>query len=71
MMAVAPNLTVLVGELVGARLIAHAGKSSERHSFSINLNRLRLTTQSGQTSVVDRADPRCREGSFPRNENET
>jgi nucleolar protein 58 len=27
MMAVAPNLTVLVGELVGARLIAHAGIS--------------------------------------------
>lgn len=25
MMAVAPNLTVLVGELVGARLIKHAG----------------------------------------------
>lgn len=25
MAAVAPNLTVLVGELVGARLIAHAG----------------------------------------------
>lgn len=25
MMAIAPNLTVLVGELVGARLIAHAG----------------------------------------------
>ena len=25
MQAVAPNLTVLVGELVGARLIAHAG----------------------------------------------
>jgi hypothetical protein len=25
MMAVAPNLTALVGELVGARLIAHAG----------------------------------------------
>lgn len=25
MMAVAPNLTVLVGELVGARLIAHVG----------------------------------------------
>lgn len=25
MMAVAPNLTVLVGETVGARLIAHAG----------------------------------------------
>jgi len=24
-MAIAPNLTVLVGELVGARLIAHAG----------------------------------------------
>lgn len=26
MTAIAPNLTVLVGELVGARLIAHAGK---------------------------------------------
>jgi len=26
MMAVAPNLTALVGELVGARLISHAGK---------------------------------------------
>lgn len=25
MVAIAPNLTVLVGELVGARLIAHAG----------------------------------------------
>lgn len=27
MMAIAPNLTVMVGELVGARLISHAGKS--------------------------------------------
>ena len=27
MLAIAPNLTVLVGELVGARLIAHAGLS--------------------------------------------
>ena len=26
MMAIAPNLTILVGELVGARLIAHAGE---------------------------------------------
>ena len=25
MMAISPNLTVLVGELVGARLIAHTG----------------------------------------------
>lgn len=25
MMAIAPNLTVLVGDTVGARLIAHAG----------------------------------------------
>ena len=25
MMAIAPNLTILVGELVGARLISHAG----------------------------------------------
>lgn len=27
MMAIAPNLTLMVGELVGARLIAHAGQS--------------------------------------------
>lgn len=26
MLAIAPNLTILVGELVGARLIAHAGE---------------------------------------------
>ena len=26
MVAIAPNLTVLVGELVGARLISHAGR---------------------------------------------
>ena len=26
MVAIAPNLTTLVGELVGARLISHAGK---------------------------------------------
>ena len=32
MTAIAPNLTILVGELVGARLIAHAGK------FSYNLS---------------------------------
>ena len=25
MVAIAPNLTILVGELVGARLISHAG----------------------------------------------
>lgn len=25
MLAIAPNLTIMVGELVGARLIAHAG----------------------------------------------
>lgn len=28
MMAIAPNLTVMVGELVGARLISHAGESA-------------------------------------------
>ena len=28
MMAIAPNLTIMVGELVGARLIAHAGQLS-------------------------------------------
>lgn len=30
MMAIAPNLTVMVGELVGARLISHAGKCQKR-----------------------------------------
>lgn len=30
MMAIAPNLTVMVGELVGARLISHAGESELR-----------------------------------------
>lgn len=30
MMAIAPNLTVMVGELVGARLISHAGESPVR-----------------------------------------
>ena len=28
MMAIAPNLTIMVGELVGARLISHAGELS-------------------------------------------
>jgi len=28
MMAIAPNVTALVGELVGARLISHAGNDS-------------------------------------------
>ena len=27
MTAIAPNLTLMVGELIGARLIAHAGKN--------------------------------------------
>jgi nucleolar protein 58 len=40
MLAIAPNLTLMVGELVGARLIAHAGKSecmlhSERNLTSL------------------------------------
>lgn len=29
MMAIAPNVTALVGELVGARLISHAGTLSQ------------------------------------------
>ena len=34
MMAIAPNLTVLVGEMVGARLIAHAGETpSHLHAY--------------------------------------
>lgn len=33
MMAIAPNLTVMVGELVGARLISHAGEFGGGMSF--------------------------------------
>ncbi|NP_001407670.1 nucleolar protein 58 isoform 7 [Mus musculus] len=36
MMAIAPNVTVMVGELVGARLIAHAGQSSPKHKGKIS-----------------------------------
>ena len=34
MSAIAPNLTVLVGELVGARLISHAGKKNKNPRIS-------------------------------------
>lgn len=33
MMAIAPNVTALVGELVGARLISHAGTESQTALF--------------------------------------
>ena len=36
MMAIAPNLTVMVGELVGARLISHAGKSQRSDCQKLN-----------------------------------
>ncbi|KAM5229302.1 nucleolar protein 58 isoform 4-T4 [Ctenodactylus gundi] len=36
MMAIAPNVTVMVGELVGARLIAHAGQTSPKHKGKIS-----------------------------------
>ena len=43
MYAVAPNLTVLVGELIGARLISHAGicgtKSVEQMKKDLVLNK--------------------------------
>lgn len=43
MMALAPNLTILLGELVGARLISHAGKSYFIFYFtSLHLNFLIL-----------------------------
>lgn len=38
MMAIAPNLTVMVGELVGARLISHAGKSQRRGGDGERIN---------------------------------
>lgn len=45
MIAIAPNLTVLVGELVGARLISHAGKViniSQFVSTQVNIFRVSL-----------------------------
>ena len=54
MMAIAPNLTVLVGELVGARLIAHAGSL-------INL---------AQGARQHGADPGRGEGPLPRAQNQ-
>ena len=47
-MAIAPNLTVLVGELVGARLIAHAGMSPSNKSCVLTL----LVSESGFWPVV-------------------
>ena len=32
MAVIAPNLTVMLGELVGARLIAHAGKAKKNNA---------------------------------------
>ena len=40
MTAIAPNLTALVGELVGARLISHAGRKSSGSSVASRLNPL-------------------------------
>lgn len=40
MMAIAPNLCILVGELVGARLISHAGKHRAR--CLLDIFRLRM-----------------------------
>lgn len=43
MIAIAPNLTVLVGELVGARLISHAGKVINISQFvSTQVNSFRV-----------------------------
>jgi len=53
MNAIAPNLSVMVGETVGARLIAHAGSL------------LSLAKQPRQYST----DSRCGEGAVPRAEN--
>ncbi len=40
MAAIAPNLTVLVGELVGARLIAHAGSLLNLAKYPVRLEKL-------------------------------
>ena len=64
MNAIAPNLTVMVGELVGARLIAHAGRSSS--SVAPNgLTLHRLAAEPGQVPGLHCADPRRREGPLP------
>lgn len=42
MMAVAPNLTVLLGEFVGARLVAQAGKRTIIFSTSFTLDLLKF-----------------------------
>ncbi len=52
-MAVAPNLTVLVGELVGARLIAHAGILSFYQDYLI-----RVILQKARLFQTDRIDDR-------------
>ena len=41
MMAIAPNVTALVGELVGARLISHAGATCSSCLCSVNASLVR------------------------------
>ena len=74
MSAIAPNLTTMVGELVGARLIAHAGANAHAPSPARawhGANRLaarvgcravparRVAHEPGQAPGLDGADPRC------------
>ena len=51
MAAIAPNLTVLVGELVGARLIAHAGSLINLAKVPASTVQVLSATVCGDTSA--------------------
>jgi hypothetical protein len=61
MAAIAPNLTVLVGELVGARLIAHAGSliNLAKHPVRCRLSRMRSSTSRPTDRFEDCTPTRC------------
>ena len=73
MLAIAPNLTTMVGELVGARLIAHAGlcmfaEQGGQRSYAQGmltkgvLIDCRVLDESGQAPFIHGANPGSREG---------
>lgn len=67
MNALAPNLTVLLGELIGARLISKAGGS---HFFAVKFKKIRLSYGIGQMSGINGANIGCGKSTFPCIENE-
>ena len=74
MTAIAPNVTVLVGELVGARLISHAGMGEERlwreskcteSLLLLTVYNCRFAVKFGKASRIHRSDFRCGKSSIP------